>query len=188
LGRSDASTLPHFFAPQNVWVGTRNESKQAKQEVTSMKTKSNSRSAFSIRASCLVSHFAQPGVPPRLRCVKQISRIKERCVNLLTLVSKDRLIALFAAILSLLIFGEAGAKTALFVVGDTTLSADDNALKNRLDYYYTVSVIDDSAVADTSKNLIVISASVDPIVVGTKYKFTSKGVLVMSLSFSTTWG
>ena len=109
-------------------------------------------------------------------------------MNLLTVLSKHRLIAVFAAILSLLIFGHAEAKTALFVVGDTTLNADDNALKNRLDYYYTVSVIDDSAVADTSKNLIVISASVDPIVIGTKYKFTSKGVVVMSLSFSTTWG
>jgi hypothetical protein len=100
-------------------------------------------------------------------------------VNLLTLLSKDRLIALFAAILSLLIFGEAGAKTALLVVGNTTFSADDTALKNWLDYYYTVSVIDDSTLADTSKNLIVISASVDPVVVGTKYKFTSRGVIVM---------
>src|SRR5690348_4025109 len=99
-------------------------------------------------------------------------------MNLPTLLSKDRLIALFAAFLSFLIFGEAEAKTALLVVGNTTLSADDTALKNRLDHYYTVSVIDDSAVADTSKNLIVISASVDPVVVGTKYKITSRGVVV----------
>jgi hypothetical protein len=100
-------------------------------------------------------------------------------VNLLTPLSMHRLIALFAAMLSLLIFGEAEAKRALFVLRDTALSADDTALKNRLDYYYTMSVIDDSAAADTSKNLIVISASVDPVVVGTKYKFTSKGVVAV---------
>ena len=59
------------------------------------------------------------------------------------------------------------------------MSAGDNALKNRLNYYYTVSVLDDSAGADTSKDLIVISASVDPALVGTKYKTTSQGVVVM---------
>ena len=59
------------------------------------------------------------------------------------------------------------------------MSAGDNALKNRLNYYYTVTVLDDSASADTSKNLIVISPSVDPALVGTKYKFASKGVVVM---------
>ena len=45
-GRSDAGTLRHFFAPQNVWARTRNERKQAKQKITSMKTKSNSLFAF----------------------------------------------------------------------------------------------------------------------------------------------
>src|SRR5438093_262819 len=82
-----------------------------------------------------------------------------------------RLIVLFvASVLPLLIPSELGAKTALLVVGNTTLSTGDNALKNRLNYYYTVAVLDDSASADTSKDLIVISASVDPALVGTKYK------------------
>ena len=63
--------------------------------------------------------------------------------------------------------------------GKHNLERDDNALKNRLNYYYTVSVLDDSASADTSKNLIVISASVDPALVGTKYKSTPRGVVVM---------
>ena len=53
----------------------------------------------------------------------------------------------------------AAAKTALLVVGSTTLNASDAALKRRLDRYYTTTVRDDGAAADTSKNLIVISAS-----------------------------
>jgi hypothetical protein len=101
-------------------------------------------------------------------------------MNPLALLRKDSFLAVFVAgILPLLICSPSEAKTALLVVGNTTLTASDNALKNRLDYYYTVSVLDDSASADTSKNLIVISASVDPALVGTKYKFTSKGVVVM---------
>ena len=46
----------------------------------------------------------------------------------------------------------AAAKTALLVVGSTTLSASDAALKGRLDHYYTTTVRDDGAAADTSKN------------------------------------
>src|SRR5215475_8096670 len=41
--RTRAGTLRHLFALQNVWVGTRNENKQPKQEITSMKTKSSSQ-------------------------------------------------------------------------------------------------------------------------------------------------
>jgi hypothetical protein len=74
---------------------------------------------------------------------------------------------------------EVEAKTALFIVGNTTLSASDSAVKNDLNYYYTVTVLDDSAAADTSKDLIVISASVDPALVGTQYKAATKGVVIM---------
>jgi hypothetical protein len=42
-----------------------------------------------------------------------LTLIQEVCVNLLTPLSMHRLIALFAEMLSLLIFGEAEAKTAL---------------------------------------------------------------------------
>jgi hypothetical protein len=85
--------------------------------------------------------------------------------------------------------GEAAAKTALLVVGNTALSASDSALQNRLNYYYTVTVRDDSASADTSKNLIVISASVDPARVGTKYKTATKGAVVLHPEIcSMTWG
>jgi hypothetical protein len=99
--------------------------------------------------------------------------------GLVFLHHRYRFVAFFAAMLPLFIPTEVEAKTALLVVGNTTLSVGDTALKSRLNYYYTVSVLDDSANADTSKDLIVISASVDPALVGTKYKFTPKGVLVM---------
>jgi len=71
----------------------------------------------------------------------------------------------------------AAAKTALLVVGSTTLSASDAALKGRLDHYYTTTVRDDGAAADTSRNLIVISATAN---VGSKYKSAPMGVLVLA--------
>ena len=74
---------------------------------------------------------------------------------------------------------EIEAKTALFVVGSPALDANDSAIKARLDFYYTVTVLDDSAPADTTKDLIVISASVDPAFVGTKHKAAPKGVMVL---------
>ena len=71
------------------------------------------------------------------------------------------------------------AKTALFVVGNTTLGASDAAIKKRLDYYYTTTVRDDGASADTSKDVIVISSSVGAGTVGTKYRSAPKGALIM---------
>jgi hypothetical protein len=72
----------------------------------------------------------------------------------------------------------AEGKTALLVVGSTSLGASDAALKERLDHYYTTTVRDDSATAIT-KDVIVISTSVDPNTVGPKYKSVAKGVLVL---------
>lgn len=71
------------------------------------------------------------------------------------------------------------AKTALLVVGNTTLGVSDAALQTRLNHYYTVTVVDDAAPVDTSKNVIVISASVDPALVGTKYRTVTKGVVLL---------
>ena len=70
-------------------------------------------------------------------------------------------------------------KTALLVVGSTTLNASDLAIKKRLDYYYTTTVRDDGASTDTSKDVIVISSSVGVGTVGTKYRSAPKGVLLM---------
>lgn len=73
----------------------------------------------------------------------------------------------------------AAAKTARLVVGDNkALNADDLAIRKRLNYYYTVSVADDSAPAVFSNDLIVIAPSASPNVVATKYRQAPRGVLV----------
>jgi lysophospholipase L1-like esterase len=72
------------------------------------------------------------------------------------------------------------AKTALLVVGSTTLSASDTALKQRLETYYPTTIRDDGATADLTKDVIVVSSSVVASTLGTKYKATSKGVVVLA--------
>ena len=74
----------------------------------------------------------------------------------------------------------AAATSALLVVGSATLTANDIALKQRLERYYTTTVRDDDEAADTAKNVIVISGSVDAAALGTKYKATARGVVVLA--------
>jgi hypothetical protein len=71
-------------------------------------------------------------------------------------------------------------KTVLLVVGSTTLSASDAALKRRLETYYQTTVRDDGATADLTKDAIVVSGSVVASTLGTKYKATTKGVVVLA--------
>jgi hypothetical protein len=74
---------------------------------------------------------------------------------------------------------EAATKTALLVVGSTALGAGDAAIKARLDRFYATTVLDDGAPADTSKDLVVISASASPSLVGARYKAAPGGALVL---------
>src|SRR4051812_38163972 len=64
----------------------------------------------------------------------------------------------------------AAATTALLVVGSTTLNASDTALLRRLERRYATTVRDDGASADFAKEVIVLSSSVDPSTLGSKYK------------------
>ena len=74
---------------------------------------------------------------------------------------------------------EAATKTALLVVGSTALGAGDAAIKARLDRFYATTVLDDGAPADTSKDLVVISASASPSLVGARYMAAPGGALVL---------
>src|SRR4051794_28427478 len=74
----------------------------------------------------------------------------------------------------------AAAATGLLVVCSTTLNASDAALRQRLDRYYTTTVRDDGASADTSKDVVVLSGSAAASTLGSKYKTTAKGVVVLA--------
>ena len=74
---------------------------------------------------------------------------------------------------------EVSGQSALLVVGDTRLNAGDAALKARLERHYRTTVRDDGAPADTSRDVIVISSSVAAGTLGTKYRATTKGVVVL---------
>ena len=74
-------------------------------------------------------------------------------------------------------------KEALFVVGNTTLTAPDKALSNRLTALgFTVTVASSATVtaaAAADKTLVVLSDSVAPASVNTKFKAVAKPVLVL---------
>ena len=94
--------------------------------------------------------------------------------------SRNRFLSSLVATVLTIGFGSATeSKTALLVVGNTTLDPSDAAIEQRLDHYYKTTVRDDSATADTTKDLIVISQSADFNTVGTKYKAVGKGILVL---------
>ena len=65
------------------------------------------------------------------------------------------------------------------VARPTAPPGGDNALKSRLNVYYTVTVTDDSSAA-RSDDVIVIAPSVDAATLNNKYKCTSKGVVVVN--------
>lgn len=75
-----------------------------------------------------------------------------------------------------------GTRKALFVVGNTTLTAGDNAVNTRLWILgYTVTVKSGAATTSadaTGKDLVVISASVNPTDVNTKFKSVAVPVVI----------
>jgi hypothetical protein len=60
------------------------------------------------------------------------------------------------------------------------LSANESLRKQRSETYYQTGVRDDGATADLTKEVVVISGSVVAATLGTKYKATAKGVVVLA--------